>query len=101
MFKLYHGLIDTPKENILTFANSQTRYSQDHGLLMPRTRTNAGLRTFGSSIIHEWVKIPAHIRNVNKVHAFSTYLRKVHPTTKLSSERVAALRYSWAEQSAA
>ena len=100
MFKLYHGLIDVPRDRILTVAHSQTRYSSRQGLLMPKTRTNAGLRTFGASIVHEWEAVPAEVRNQNKVRSFSTYLKKHHPTTALSSERVAAIRYSWPEQAA-
>ena len=98
MFKLYHGLIDVPRDRILTFANSQTRHSSRQGLLMPKTRTNAGLRTFGASIVQEWDKIPPEVRNHNKLRSFSTFLKTNHPTTALSSERVAAIRYSWAEQ---
>ena len=99
MFKLYHGLIDIPRDKILTVATSQTRYSSRQGLLMPKTRTNAGLRTFGASIVKEWESVPASVRNQNKVRSFSTYLKKHHQPTALSNERVAAVRFGWPEQS--
>ena len=99
MYRLYHGKLGIPRDNILTFSNSQTRHSKDGGLLLPKVRTGAGLRTFGASIVAPWEAVPANIRNQTCERSFSAYLKSKHPATRKSTERVAAVRYSWAEQS--
>ena len=98
MYRLYHGKLGIPRENILTFSHSQTRHSKEGGLLVPKARTGAGLRTFGASIVAPWEALPANVRNNACERSFSVFLKTKHPATRRSGERVAAVRYSWAEQ---
>ena len=98
MYRLYHGKLGIPREKLLTLATSQTRKAKDGGLLMPKVRTKAGLRSFSASIVQPWEEIPAHIRNQKSERTFSVFLKTKHAPTRFSAERVAAVRYSWAEQ---
>ena len=100
MYRLYHGKLGIPRDRILTLAHSQTRYSKECGLLMPKTRTNAGLRTFGASIVQDWDKVPSAIRNQPCERTFQTFLKTKHFSTRLSNVRSASERFSWAEQKA-
>ena len=98
MYKMVHKMIDIPASQIFTESQNPTRLGKENGLLLPKIRTQAGKRVFGSSIVGEWMAVPAAIRACPYIATFKAYLKTKHPPTRQSRQLAAAERFDWAEQ---